>query len=82
MLSIQDMVFYPKTGNLPNFVKVKKLFFIGPRYETLKKLEDKIEAKKIAKNAGIPTLPASDKPIKNKKTLIKWIKKNPTSIYS
>ncbi len=52
-----------------------KIIFIGPDHKTLKSLEDKIEAKKIAKKAGIPTLPASDKPIKSKKDLVKWIKK-------
>jgi len=55
----------------------KKIIFIGPHHQTLKKLEDKIEAKKIAREAGIPTLPASNKPIKNKKDLVRWIKKIP-----
>lgn len=46
--------------------------FIGPHFKTLRKFEDKIEAKKIARKVGIPTVPASDDPIKNKKDLIKW----------
>jgi len=46
--------------------------FIGPHYKILRKFEDKIEAKKIARKIGIPTVPASDDPIKNKKDLIKW----------
>jgi len=33
-----------------------KIEFIGPHFKTLKKLEDKIEAKKIARKIGIPTL--------------------------
>jgi len=49
--------------------------FIGPQSNLLKKFEDKIEAKKIAKKMGIPTLPASDKPIKNKKDLAMWATK-------
>jgi acetyl-CoA carboxylase biotin carboxylase subunit len=49
--------------------------FIGPHYSLLKKFEDKIEAKRIAKKIGIPTLPASDKPIMNKKDLAMWANK-------
>ncbi len=55
--------------------KWNNIRFIGPRYSLLKKFEDKIEAKKIAKKLGVPTLPASDHPIKTKKELIKWAKK-------
>ncbi len=50
------------------------IVFIGPRASLLKKFEDKVEAKKIAKRMGMPTLPASDKPIKNKIDLAKWAK--------
>lgn len=46
--------------------------FIGPQSNLLKKFEDKLEAKVIAKKTGIPTLPASDKPIMNKEDLIMW----------
>ncbi|MFA5431271.1 MAG: biotin carboxylase N-terminal domain-containing protein [Candidatus Paceibacterota bacterium] len=49
--------------------------FIGPQSNLLKKFEDKIEAKAIAKKVGIPTLPASDKPIMNKKDLAMWADK-------
>jgi acetyl-CoA carboxylase biotin carboxylase subunit len=52
-----------------------KIKFIGPSYNLLSKFEDKIEAKKIAKKVGIPTLPASDKPIMNKKDLAMWANK-------
>jgi acetyl-CoA carboxylase biotin carboxylase subunit len=49
--------------------------FIGPHFKVLKKLEDKIKAKKIAQKVGIPTLPASDQSIRTKDELIKWILK-------
>ena len=49
--------------------------FIGPHFKVLKKLEDKIEAKKIARKIGIPTLEASNRPIRSKKDLIKWVQK-------
>jgi acetyl-CoA carboxylase biotin carboxylase subunit len=52
-----------------------KIWFIGPHFKVLKKLEDKITAKKIAQKVGIPTLPASKGPIKTKKDLVKWVLK-------
>ena len=52
-----------------------KIIFIGPNSNVLKKFEDKIEAKKIAKKIGIPTLPASDSTIKTKKELLDAAKK-------
>jgi acetyl-CoA carboxylase biotin carboxylase subunit len=48
------------------------IIFIGPEYNTLKKFEDKVEAKNIAKKLDIPTLPASDNSIRNKDELLKW----------
>jgi len=52
-----------------------KIIFIGPNSNVLRKFEDKIEAKKIAKKIGIPTLPASDSTIKTKKELLEAAKK-------
>lgn len=49
-----------------------RIKFIGPYFKTLRKFEDKIEAKKIARKIGIPILPASEDPIKSKKDLVKW----------
>ena len=46
--------------------------FIGPHFKTLRALQDKVEAKKIARKIGISTVPASDQSIKSKKDLIKW----------
>jgi len=47
--------------------------FIGPHFKILKKLEDKIEAKKIAKKVGISILPMSDGSINSLRDLRKWI---------
>lgn len=46
-----------------------KIKFIGPHYNILRRFEDKVEAKKIAKKLGVPTLPASDRPIRTTKDL-------------
>jgi len=67
--------FLSENWKFAKLCRSKRIIFIGPHHQTLKKLENKIEAKKIAEKAGIPTLPASDKPIRNKRDLIKWIKK-------
>jgi len=53
----------------------QKIKFIGPHYSVLKKLEDKIEAKKIARKLKIPILPMSEEPINSLKDLKKWIQK-------
>ena len=47
-----------------------RIKFIGPNANVLKKFEDKVEAKKIAKKIGLPTLPASDNSLRNKKELL------------
>jgi len=47
--------------------------FIGPHFKILKKLEDKIEAKEVAKKIGIPILPMSDGSINSLRDLRKWI---------
>ena len=46
--------------------------FIGPHFKTLRKLEDKIEAKRIAQKVGFLILPASEGSIKTKNDLFKW----------
>ena len=50
------------------FVKIledHKINFIGPSSDLIKKMGDKIEAKKIAKDLGLPTIKGSDHGIKN-----------------
>jgi acetyl-CoA carboxylase biotin carboxylase subunit len=50
-----------------------KIKFIGPHYSILKKLEDKVETKKLARKIGIPILPMSEGSINSLKDLRKWI---------
>ena len=47
------------------------LIFIGPKFEHIEKMGDKIQAKKIMKEFGVPTVPGSDKKIDDKKDAIK-----------
>ena len=50
------------------FVKIledHKINFIGPSSDLIKKMGDKIEAKKIAKDLGLPTIKGSDQGVKD-----------------
>ena len=50
------------------FVKIledHKINFIGPSSNLIKRMGDKIEAKKIAKDLGLPTIKGSDKGVKD-----------------
>lgn len=51
--------------------------FVGPPKESIEKMGDKIEAKKIAKKAGVPVVPGIEEPIANPDDpqLIKEVKK-------
>lgn len=44
-------------------VEAAGLIFIGPRAETIEKMGDKLEARRIAREAGLPVLPGSDEPL-------------------
>ncbi len=46
-------------------VRDKPLTFIGPRWEVIKDLGDKINTKRVANRLGIPTIPGTDGPIYN-----------------
>ena len=48
------------------------IVFIGPSYETIEKLGDKIKSKLIAKEAGVPTIPGIEKPITSEKEAIEF----------
>lgn len=40
-----------------------KLVFIGPSWQVIRELGDKINTKRLARSLGVPTVPGSDKPI-------------------
>jgi acetyl-CoA carboxylase, biotin carboxylase subunit len=61
--------FLAENWRFARLCKKKKIKFIGPHFNTLRKFEDKVEAKKLARKIGIPTLPSSENTIKNKKEL-------------
>ncbi len=46
-------------------IRDRPLTFIGPNWEVIKNLGDKINTKKVANKLGIPTIPGTDAPIYN-----------------
>tara|TARA_Y100000590_G_scaffold209129_1_gene236948 strand:- start:366 stop:1706 length:1341 start_codon:yes stop_codon:yes gene_type:complete len=57
----------------PSFAKMlkdHKLTFIGPKYSHIEAMGDKIQAKKMMKEFGVPTIPGSEKAIKDEKDAI------------
>ena len=62
----------------PSFAKMledHKLVFIGPKYSHIEAMGDKIQAKKIMKEFGVPTVPGTDKAIEDEKDAINISKK-------
>ena len=50
------------------------IIFIGPNYEVLDTLGDKIKSKIAAKRANVPTIPGVDKPIRTKQDALNFAK--------
>lgn len=46
-------------------IRDRKLTFIGPNWEVIRDLGDKINTKRVANQLGIPTIPGTDAPIYN-----------------
>jgi len=57
--------FLSENYHFAEIVTKKKIKFIGPSSEVMKKMGDKIEAKKIAKNFGLPVIEGSEETIKS-----------------
>ena len=52
--------FLSEKSNFVKMVEDEGIGFVGPSSEHIRLMGDKIEAKKIAKRAGVPTVPGSD----------------------
>ena len=60
---IQDMAF-SENASFAKMLEDHKLTFIGPKYSHIEMMGDKIEAKKIMKKFGVPTVPGSEGEVK------------------
>lgn len=67
--------FLSEDGNFVEKCAASGIDFIGPSSEVIKKMGDKITARKVAEEAGCPTTPGSENAITDSKTLIEMANK-------
>ena len=65
--------FLSENAGFAKMVSDNGLTFIGPKYEHIEKMGDKIQAKKIMKELGVPTVPGSEDKINDIKDALKII---------
>ena len=63
--------FLSENAGFAKMVSDHGLTFIGPKYEHIEKMGDKIQAKKIMQELGVPTVPGSEDKINNIKDALK-----------
>ena len=62
---------HPGYGNLSEVAafaencEICAVKFIGPRAETIRKMQDKADARRVVREAGVPVVPGSDKIVQN-----------------
>ena len=52
--------------------KENDIFFVGPDYETIQKMGYKTAARNIAKQVGVPIIPWTEFPLKDKQEALEW----------
>ena len=62
--------FLSENASFSKMLEDHKLIFIGPNHSHINAMGDKIQAKKMMKEFGVPTVPGSDKAIENEKDAI------------
>ena len=62
--------FLSENASFAKMLEDHKLIFIGPKYAHIEAMGDKIQAKKIMKKLGVPTVPGSEKTIEGEKDAI------------
>ena len=67
--------FLSENSSFAKMLEDHKLIFIGPKHSHIAAMGDKIQAKKIMKEFGVPTVPGSDKAIEDEKDAINISKK-------
>jgi acetyl-CoA carboxylase biotin carboxylase subunit len=55
--------FLAENAEFADIVRASNITFIGPSAEQIRKMGDKAEARRLAKEAGVPIVPGSDGPI-------------------
>ncbi len=67
--------FLAENGDFANLCQKNGIKFIGPSGDILRKVGNKVEAKKIAKECGLPLLAGVSKAVKDEKEFLKIAKK-------
>jgi len=57
--------FLSEDASLPEACEEHGLIFVGPSRESIEKLENKLTARKTMRDAGVPIIPGSDRPLRN-----------------
>jgi len=68
--------FLAENAHFADACRESKIEFIGPSAESMRLLGDKIQAKKLAKRAKVPTIPWTEGPVENDDDAAKWAAKN------
>jgi acetyl-CoA carboxylase biotin carboxylase subunit len=63
--------FLAENSHFAEICRSCKIEFIGPSVESMQLLGDKVAAKKLAKKAGVPTVPGSDDSVPNEEEAVK-----------
>ena len=63
--------FLSENASFAKMLEDHKLTFIGPKYSHIEMMGDKIEAKKIMKKFGVPTVPGSEGEVKSESDALK-----------
>ena len=67
--------FLSENAGFANACEASGISFIGPSSDLLARMGDKIEARKIADQAAVPTLPGTEDPVKDPKEAMRIAKK-------
>ncbi|MEW6609544.1 MAG: acetyl-CoA carboxylase biotin carboxylase subunit [bacterium] len=67
--------FLAENAKFAEICESHQIGFIGPTSQTIAKMGDKIEARRIMKHAGVPIIPGSTKPIESSKDTTRIIEK-------
>jgi acetyl-CoA carboxylase biotin carboxylase subunit len=68
---------HPGYGNLSEVAafaencEICKIAFIGPTAETIRKMQDKAQARRLMREAGVPVVPGSDETIQNEQEALR-----------
>ena len=64
--------FLSENADFAEMVEAHNMVWIGPRPEMIRKMGDKVAARLLAKEAGLPLIPGSDGEVKNVLDAIQW----------